>query len=275
MRIEDYPAQEPLSDFARPYHEETLRRAGGIAFEEFRYGENPYQSVLVAPSEAPAGDVLAFIHGGGWTNGYKEWMAFMAPALTARGVTFASIGYRLAPGTLFPDGFHDVLDGFAALHGRIGGYGGDPGRMFVGGHSAGGHYSALMAVTAGWQEARGLPADAVRGCLPVSGVFDFRPGNGMSVRPRFLGPEESGAETPASPVANIARTPPFLLAWGSADFPHLRTQGEVMAAALDAAGGSVETMVLEGCDHLEASLETGNPEGPWPVRAAAWMAERG
>ena len=157
MRIEDYPAQEPLSDFARPYHEEVLRRAGGVAYEEFRYGGNAYQSVLVARAGAPTGDVLAFIHGGGWTNGYKEWMAFMAPALNARGVTFASIGYRLAPGTLFPDGFHDVLDGFAALHGRIGDFGGDPGRMFVGGHSAGGHYSTLMAVTDGWQAARGLP----------------------------------------------------------------------------------------------------------------------
>ena len=275
MKIEDYPAQEPLSDFARPYHEEVLRRAGDVAFEEFRYGANPYQSVLVAGAPEPSGDTLAFIHGGGWTNGYKEWMAFMAPALTARGVTFASIGYRLAPGTLFPNGYNDVLDGFAALHGRIAAYGGDPERMFVGGHSAGGHYSALMAVTDEWQAARGLPPDAVRGCLPVSGVFDFRPGNGMSVRPRFLGPEDSDAETPASPIANIARTPPFLLAWGSADFPHLRAQGQAMADALEAAGGSVATMILQDCDHLEASIETGNPEGPWPARAAAWMAEQG
>jgi len=275
VKIEDYPPQEPLADYARPYHEEVRRLGAGVAYEEFAYGGNAYRGVLVARAAEPTGDVLAFIHGGGWTNGYKEWMAFMAPALTARGVTFASIGYRLAPGTLFPDGYNDVLDGFAALHGRVGGFGGDPGRMFVGGHSAGGHYSSLMAVTDGWQAARGLPADVVRGCLPVSGVFEFREGSGMKVRPRFLGPAETGAEVPASPIANIARTPPFFMAWGSADFPHLRRQGDEMAAALKAAGGSAETMVFEGCDHFHANYEAGNPDGPWPERAAAWMAEQG
>ena len=274
MRIEDYPAQEPLADFARPYHEEVLRRGAGVAYEEFRYGDDAWRGVLVAPPSEPTGDVLAFVHGGGWTNGYREWMAFMAPALTARGIVFASIGYRLAPGTLFPDGFRDVLDGFAALHGRIGDFGGDPGRMFIGGHSAGGHYSALMAVSDGWQARRGLPPDIVRGCLPVSGVFDFRPGNGMSVRPRFLGPAGSGTAVPASPIVNIARTPPFLMAWGSEDFPHLRRQAQEMADALEAAGGSVETMVLEGCDHFGASYATGEPAGRWPARAAAWMAEQ-
>ena len=132
-----------------------------------------------------------------------------------------------------------------------------------------------MAVTDGWQAARGLPPDVVRGCLPVSGVFEFREGSGMKVRPRFLGPAETGAEVPASPIANIARTPPFFMAWGSADFPHLRRQGEEMAAALKAAVGSAETMVLEGCDHFHANYEAGNPDGPWPERAAAWMAAQG
>lgn len=275
MRFEDYPPQEPLADYAMPYHREVQRRGAGVAYEEFPYGDDAYQGVLVAQAADPTGDVLAFLHGGGWTNGYKEWMAFMAPALTARGVTFASIGYRLAPGTLFPEGFHDALDGFATLRGRIGEFGGDPGRLFVGGHSAGGHYSSLMSVTDGWQAARGLPQDVVRGCLPVSGVYDFRRGNGMTMRPRFLGGEETGAEVPASPIANIALTPPFFMAWGSEDFPHLQTQAQSMAVALKAARGNVETMVLEGCDHFHANYEAGNPDGIWPARAAAWMAEQG
>lgn len=275
MRVEDYPAQEPISDFARPYHEEVLRRGENVAFEEFRYGDDAYQSALISAPEQPNGLVLAFIHGGGWTNGYKEWMAFMAPALTAQGITFASIGYRLAPGTLFPHGFQDTLDGFAALHARVGEVGGDPARMFVGGHSAGGHYAALMAVTDDWQAPRGLPGDVVTGCLPVSGVFDFRPGNGMTMRPRFLGAEDSGMEEPASPITNIARTPPFFLAWGTEDFPHLRDQGAAMAEALRARGGTANVMILEGCDHFGASYASGEPDGIWPTRAAAWMGGTG
>ena len=48
MRIEDYPPQEPLADYARPYHEEVLRRGAGVAYEEFGYGDNAYRGVLVA-----------------------------------------------------------------------------------------------------------------------------------------------------------------------------------------------------------------------------------
>ena len=272
MKLEDYSPQEPLSDFARPYHEVCMGRAEDTPFDEFSYGDDPYQGVLVCRAEEPTGDVLAFVHGGGWTNGYKEWMAFMGPALTVSGVTFASIGYRLAPSALFPEGYHDVLDGFAALVDRIEDFGGKKDRMFIGGHSAGGHYASLMAVSDDWQAPRGLPADVIRGCLPISGVYDFREGNGMSVRPRFLGPEGTGVEERASPIANIHRTPPFFMAWGSEDFPHLKTQGAAMAAALKKAGAVVETVELEGCDHLDANLEAGDEEGDWAPRAAAWMA---
>lgn len=271
MRPEDYPAQETQSEAAAAYQEECFRRAAGVVGEELAYGDDPYQSVQIVPAAEPSGDVLAFIHGGGWTNGYKEWMSFMAPALTARGVTFATIGYRLAPGHLFPTGYHDTLDGVALVWRRIAEFGGDAGRLFVGGHSAGGHYAALMAVTDDWQAARGLPADVIRGCLPVSGVYDFRPGNGMSVRPRFLGPEDSGAEAPASPIANIRATPPFLLAHGSEDFPHLIGQAEAFEAALRAQGGAVDRIVLDGCNHFQASYAAGDGDGPWVDAAVAWM----
>jgi len=274
MKIEDYPPQEPLSDFAKPYHDTCVHRAEVTEYEEFQYGDNAYQSVLVCKADEPTGDVLAFVHGGGWTNGYKEWMAFMGPALGELGITFASIGYRLAPGVLFPDGYHDVQDGFAAVVDRIEEFGGRKDRMFIGGHSAGGHYSSLMAVTNDWQAPRNLPQDIVKGCLPISGVYDFREGNGMAVRPRFLGPENSAVDEQASPIVNIQRTPPFFMAWGSDDFPHLIQQGADMAAALKNAGASVQTVELEGCDHLGANLEAGDSEGDWAPPAVKWMRKQ-
>lgn len=272
MRPEDYPAQEPLSDFARPYHEEVMRRAEGLDGIEAHYGDDPYQSILLYPAPTPNGDVLAFIHGGGWTNGWKEWMSFMAPALTARGVTFATIGYRLAPKWVFPAGFEDCLDGLSWLVANAAAQGGDPGRVFVGGHSAGGHYASLMAVRRDWQAARGLDANVIRGCLPVSGVYDFGEGSGLSARPRFLGAGDSGCEGPASPLAQIAsEPPPFLIAYGEKDFPHLIKQAQIMAGALEGAGGGVTLHELPGASHLEASLVTGEPDGSWVETAADWM----
>lgn len=272
MHPDAYPPQEPFSEIGAKYHAETMRRAAGIAGAEFGYGDDPYQSLAVYSSGTPSGSVLLFFHGGGWTSGYKEWMAFMAPALTAAGVTFVSAGYRLAPQHVFPAGFADACVAVGWTWRHIADHGGDPRRIFVGGHSAGGHYSALMAVRRDWQARYGLPPDIVRGCLPVSGVYDFMPGSGLSIRPRFLGPEGSGRERAASPLHNIQdRPPPFLIAHGSKDFPHLIRQAEDMERTLRQRGSDAARLVLEGCDHLSASYACGDADGAWLRHALAFM----
>ena len=272
MHPQDYPPQEPLSEFARPYHEEVLRRAHGLAGIEVIHGASTYQSLVFFAAANLGADVLIMIHGGGWTNGYKEWMAFMSRAVNATGVTFVSLGYRLAPLFVFPAGLEDCMDGIAWVFNHAGELSGNAARIFVGGHSAGGHYASLLAVRRDWQEARGLPADLIRGCLPVSGVFRFGAGSGLSMRPRFLGGEVN--EIPASPVHNIhAVPPPFFISYGSNEFPHVKTQAQDMAAALVRQGGSVRMLELSGCDHLGASVACGEPGGLWVTNASAWMRE--
>ena len=272
-RPEDYPAQEPMSAPGAVYSGECFSRSAGIPGIDVAYGDDPYQGIVLFPPRRPNGTVLAFVHGGGWTNGYREWMAFMAPPFAEAGLLFASIGYRLAPKHVFPTGVEDVAAGIAWLYRHVGEHGGDPSRLFVGGHSAGGHYTALLAVRRDWQAGLGLPADVVRGCLPISGVYDLTEAGGLSQRPRFLGPP--GREREASPLYNIEGTPPpFLLAHGSKDFPHLMRQAEAMEAALRGAGGDVERLVLDGRDHFTASYAGGEAAGPWVPRALAWLEAR-
>ena len=272
MRPEEYPPQEPFSEIARPYVEEVTRRGDGVVpAAELSYGSDPYQAVAIHAPAEPSGDVLVFVHGGGWTSGYKEHMNFMAPALLSEGVTFCSVGYRLAPVHLFPAGRDDVADAIAMVFREIRRYGGDPSRLFVGGHSAGGHYASLLAVTEEWRRARDLPPDAIRGCLPISGVYLFGEGSGLSMRPRFLGAEENDRD--ASSVLHVKGRPcSFLIAYGGEDFPHLKTQAEAMAETLRNAGGDAEVVVLDARDHFGASLAGGEADGPWVPRAVAWMA---
>ncbi len=151
MKIEEYPPQEPPSDNARSYGDTVMRLGTGLDGTERHYGAEPYQSLAVFRASAPNGTLLAFMHGGGWTNGYKEWMAFMAPAFTSAGVSFATIGYRLAPAHVFPAGVDDVIAAIALPHQNAAEWGYDPTRIFLGGHSAGGHYAALLAVRRDWQ----------------------------------------------------------------------------------------------------------------------------
>jgi arylformamidase len=264
MDPRNYAPQEPFSAPAQAYHEEVLRRGRDVAGEDVRYGADPYQSILICRPSAPNGTVLAFFHGGGWTNGYKEWMAFMAPSFTAAGVTFATVGYRLAPGHAFPVGYQDACTGVRWLAQNAAALGADPARLFVGGHSAGGHYAALMALTD--------LSEIVSGCLPISGVYDFGPDSGLTMRPRFLGAADSGNEVAASPILHIGdNPPPFLMAHGSEDFPHLMKQAERMEQALAAKHADVQRLVLPGCNHFSASYAGGDPQGPWVTHAVGWL----
>jgi acetyl esterase/lipase len=271
MKQSDYPPQEPLSPAGETYGAECWRRGDGIEGLESAYGEDPYQRLIVYPAPKPDGRVLLFWHGGGWTSGYKEWMAFMAPAFTAAGVVFVSAGYRLAPTHVFPAALDDCAAAMRWVDAHIGEHGGEPSKLFIGGHSAGGHYASLLAVSARLSRARGLDPTRVRGCLPLSGVFDFGAASGLSVRPRFLG-IDSANDVEASPIHQIETTPPFLVACGTKDFPHLVTQASAFARALRAAGGLVEHLELADRTHFTASFAGGEAEGPWVPSALAFMA---
>jgi arylformamidase len=259
MKLADYPLQEPLSEAGQAYSAECWKKSEGIPFEEHAYGADPYQRLAVFAPNKPNGKALLFWHGGGWTSGYKEWFGFMAPAFTSAGYTFVSAGYRLAPTHLFPTGLDDCLASLEWVTKRYG-------KPFIGGHSAGGHYAALIAARGG--------ADKVRGCLPISGVYEFGDGSGLTMRPRFLGPDPS-TDRAASPRYELRPPlPPFLIAYGTKDFPHLIPQAERFVEAVRAAGGTVEGLPMEGRTHFTASYAGGEAEGPWAPVALAFMERK-
>jgi acetyl esterase/lipase len=273
MEIARYPGQEPLSENGTRYRDTCLALGADVPPGiEVSLGSHPCQSLLLWPVKDGDGSTLLFLYGGGWTNGYKEMMAFMAPGLNAAGINFVSAGYRLAPEFTFPTGWLDVGRAINWLRQHLPTHGGDPRRIFVGGHSAGGHYASLLAIRQDWRQPMGVGKAAIRGCLPISAIYDFTPGNGMAVRPRFLGPESEANEAPASPLHQITvPTVPFLMAHGARDFPHLVTQAERMEAALAAAGTDVTRLVLPVRDHFEACYAAGDPDGPWLPQAVDWM----
>jgi acetyl esterase/lipase len=275
MQPTDYPQQEPLPEFAKPYADEVLNRASGIPCKEFSIGIDPYQSLSIFEPASTNGQSLVFIHGGGWTCGYKEWNSFMAPIFTDAGFLFVTIGYRLAPQHVFPAGLDDCAAAITWLFHNIGNFGGDPNAIFVGGHSAGGHYAALLALTREWKERQRLPADVISGCLPISGTYYFGKDSGLSIRPRFLGPPELGNDNMASPMQYLdSPATDFLLAFGSADFPHLKTQAQNFSQTLEDHHHDVSIVEIDEANHLEAHLATGVPENKWSLAAMSWMSAR-
>ena len=114
----------------------------------------------------------------------------------------------------------------------------------------------------------------MRGCLPLSGVYQFTEGGGLSARPRFLGIGNAQIDREASPLHNLQPPlPPFLVAHGSEDFPHLMRQAEAFEQAVRAAGGTIARIVMPGRNHFSSSYAGGEADGPWVPHALQFMRE--
>ncbi len=236
------------------------------------YGDDERQKLDVyMPDDATVthAPVLMFLHGGYWVIGHKDLMGFMAPSITPAPALLVSVGYRLAPGAKYPQQVDDCRAALRWAYDNIADYGGDPDRIHVGGHSAGGHLAAMLTLQRQQRAALGLPEDVIKACFPVSGVFDVTD-TLQDRREAFLRSETDAKE--ASPLHNThGNTVPFMLEIGTDDFDNLRAQHPKMLAALRSQPGQVEEMIREGHNHFQISLDHANPGSPWVQVVRKWM----
>ena len=284
LSLEDLPAQAPLRlAEGEAYGKRALEMSAPVLkahqglFDQ-PYGSDYWQKLDVFLPERPSAGplpILAFAHGGSWIAGYKEWMAFMAPAITAIPAVFVSVSYRLAPENRYPLPFQDCVDAIKWIHDHADDFGGDRSRIYVGGHSAGGHLMALAAMRNDWQQTRNLPKDIIKGCVAVSALFDLRLNTQSSpaesqLYNAFLHTPEDGEA--ASPVTYISpEAPPFVITIGENDFPFVRKQAADMCKKLEAAGGEVIFQDLEEHDHFDTSKRCIEGGHPWLTEAARLM----
>ena len=128
---------------------------------------------LYVPPSDKAMPVLMWIHGGDWRAGDRKEQKDLGRAFARVGVACAVISYRLSPKIRHPEHVQDCAQAFAWLHQHAKEYGGDPDRLFVGGHSAGGHLSTLLTLNRKYFDEVRLPEDAVKGVISVSGVYQI------------------------------------------------------------------------------------------------------
>lgn len=236
---------------------------------------------VYAPKDAKNLPVMFWIHGGGWQTGDKSDVQLKPQVFTERGFIFVSTNYRLLPAVDMGTIIRDVAKSLGWVHRHIAAHGGDPSRIFVGGHSAGAQLAALLCTDDRYLKAEGLPFAVLRGCVPVDGdTYDIpamietaetrQRAHGMPM-PKF-GHRVKFGNDPAkhvdfSAVTHVAKDqgiPPFLILH-VADHPDVSIQARRLGAVLSAAGISVRVFGARETNHNKLNENLGQPGDPATV----------
>lgn len=213
------------------------------------YGENARQRLDVyRPREAaPGAPVVVFFYGGRWQSGAKEQYRLLGDALTREGFVAVIPDYRLYPEVSSPGWVEDGARAIRWVRDSIVRFGGDPGRIVVAGHSAGGYIAVLLALDPRWLRAAGAPPDAVRGFAALAGPVATT-WTDRDVQ-TLMGPRAGWPATyPVTYVRGDA--PPILLLHGRRDRTVSPGNSELLAAKVKAKGGCARARFYAGLDHV-------------------------
>jgi arylformamidase len=225
------------------------------------YGASVDETLDIFPPVKGTGaaPIHVFVHGGAWRSGTKEDYSFPAPTFVESGAIFVSLNFANIPKVRLPDMAHQVRSAVAWVHKNAKSFGGDPARIFISGHSSGGHLCAVALVT-DWSR-YGALADVLKGGLVVSGMYDLHPVM-LSARSSYvkISKEEEAALSPQRHLERIAC--PIAVAHGDGEGPEFKRQARDFAAALMAKVKHASELVeCKGFNHFEVIETLAKPGG--------------
>ena len=223
---------------------------------DIKYGRHERQSLDVFPTHIPGAPILAFFHGGYWSSRDKSISRFLAPFYVATGVNFVSVGYRLCPEVSIRDIIRDAESGLKWLNQNGASFDGDPQKLFVAGHSSGGHLTAFMCGSEG--------PDYLKGGCSISGIHDLDP-----IRVSFLNSRLGINATDVKKLSPVflaekltessSKLPPIIVAVGSKEGKEYLRQSEELAASLAIAKQPCLSLQIENGNHFSACEAFSDP----------------
>ncbi|MDO9453143.1 MAG: alpha/beta hydrolase [Stagnimonas sp.] len=227
-------------------------RASNIVFDE----ATGLKTDVYTPKGAANAPVVVFFYGGRWSEGSKDLYEFVGGALAKQGFIAVVPDYRLYPKVKFPVFVEDSAKAVRWAHDNAARYGGDAGRLFVMGHSAGAYNVAMLATDESYLKAVGGSRQWLKGMIGLAGPYDFLPFTDDDIKDMF-GPPERYAST--QPINHVDGTnPPMLLMHGEDDVSVFPKNTRNLANKIKAAGGPVETVFYPKLSHswIVATLST-------------------
>ena len=202
---------------------------------------------VYTPTNAKNAPVVIFYYGGRWTEGDVASYEFVGAALAKQGFVAVVPDYRHYPAVKFPAFVQDAAKAVRWTHDHAQAYGGDVGRIFVMGHSAGAHLAALLATNESYLAGVGGSRSWLAGMIGLAGPYDFLPFTDADIQDMFGPPENYAASQPINFVDG--RNPPLLLLHGENDDSVWPKNSRNLAAKVKAAGGPVELVLYPKMSH--------------------------
>ena len=259
-----YDVEQSVPDFsiyARHYTDESRLARHRLRGElDVPYGPTREETLDIFPAAGRNAPVFVFIHGGYWRMLSSKEFSCVALGLHALGITTVVVNYALAPKVSIDEITRQARAAVAWVLRRIERHGGDPARVVVGGHSAGGHLTAMCLQTP-WAEDYGLPEDPLAGAVMVSGLYDLQPLRFSLMQPQIQ--LDDGVIRRNSPMFAVrpCKTP-ALVTWGGDEPDEFRRQSDDFLGAWTAAGNRAKRVEQAGANHFTAIYGFEDPQSP-------------
>jgi arylformamidase len=268
----DQNAYEPLGPqtYARLVSNSEAARARLGAPLRAAYGASAIEQLDIFRTDRPSAPVFIFIHGGNWTGQRAFNFGYAAEMFTRAGAHYVvpdfanvnEVGGDL--GVLAAQ----VRRAIAWVYKNAATFNADPDRIFIGGHSSGGHLCGV-ALTTAWPDF-GVPLTTVKGGLCISGMYEMNPVR-LSWRRSYVSFTAAMADAMSSQRHIDRIVAPVTVAYGTLETPDFQRQNRAFAAALSAAGKSVQLVEARNYTHSAMCESLGHPYGPAGRAALAMM----
>lgn len=238
---------------------ETRKRIGEP--KRLSYGSSQVEGADLFPTKKPNAPIHVFLHGGAWRGGTAQSYSFPAEMFVNAGAHYVALDFTNVvetKGDLLPMA-KQCRDGIAWIYKNAKSFGGDPDRIYMSGHSSGGHLGGVVMVT-DWEKDYALPKDVVKGAVLVSGMYDLKPVR-LSARSSYVKFTDDMEHAMSSQRHLDKLNRPVIVAHGTLETPEFQRQSRDFAAAVKTAGKPVELLVGEGYNHFELVETLANPYG--------------
>jgi arylformamidase len=227
--------------------------------QRFRYGATEVEHLDVYPTSRPSAPIMVFLHGGAWRGGDATAQAYPADTFTGAGAHWVVPEFAVVMDVGLAAMVAQVRRAVAWVAANAARFGGDARRIYVAGHSSGGHLAGAVLVT-DWARDFELSPTLVKGGLCISGMYDLRAVR-LSARSSYVKFDDR-IEQALSPQRHLDRiTCPVVVAYAEHDSPEFQRQSREFAAALEKAGKLGRLLVGAGLNHFEIPETLASADG--------------